>query len=192
MATTVDVRQNQVAQIEAFARGAFAEHAIETQLNDGVFRHFRCAKPGTGSYAFNITTFPGRLVVTGDIGTLVVERVRDMFEWAPNAVESIDYFAQKVPSCMPTREWDDAIAQAWLDEEISEATGDRLESLEMIAVSLEDGRQFFEIALFESGLVDGCEWPDFKTYTADYLWCREAVRWFFRNYTPPDTKGATR
>ena len=30
----------------------------------------------------------------------------------------------------------------------------------------------------ESGLVDGCDWPNFKSFTRSFLWCRAALKWF--------------
>ena len=168
-------------QIEKLAEKAFAEHVITTALEDGLFRHYRCAKPGTGIYAFNITTIPGRLIVTGDIGTLVVERLNDMFEWAPSAVESIDYFASKVPGNITVRAYDPEAANEFLaEEQTTEGTeSDRAR----IAAELEEYtfcEHTFQSELYSSGLVDGCDWPELRQWTPTFLWCREAVRWFFR------------
>lgn len=172
-------------QIERLASKAFAEHVIHSELNQGVYRHFRCAKPGTGIYAFNITTFPGRLVVTGDVGTLVVERLDDMFEWAPSAVESIDYFAEKVSREIETKRYDPDLAFEFLaEQQVAEGTESELAR---IASELEDythDQSLFLSKLHETEILYGCDTPELDNWTPSFLWCREAVRWFFRNYKP--------
>lgn len=56
-------------------------HRMTIIQDDGLHRHIQCWKPGTGDYHFNITTFPGYLVFTGDVGSYVFSRLRDMFEF---------------------------------------------------------------------------------------------------------------
>jgi len=56
-----------------------ASHKMEVVRNDGVNRHLRFKRPNTTNYHFDILTWPGHLVVTGDCGTYVFSRVQDMF-----------------------------------------------------------------------------------------------------------------
>jgi hypothetical protein len=58
-----------------------AEHAMTIIRNDGVYRHIRFAKPGTSCMHFDLITWPGYLCYTGDMGTYVFTRLRDMFEF---------------------------------------------------------------------------------------------------------------
>jgi hypothetical protein len=60
---------------------ATAEHTMRVVRDEGVFRHLVFQKPGTNVYRYNITTFPGHLVITGDMGTFVFNRLEDMFEF---------------------------------------------------------------------------------------------------------------
>jgi hypothetical protein len=60
---------------------ATAEHKMTVVRDDGVYRHLVFQKPGTNVYRYNITTFPGHLVITGDMGTFVFNRLEDMFEF---------------------------------------------------------------------------------------------------------------
>jgi hypothetical protein len=60
---------------------ATAEHKMTVVRDDGVFRHLVFQKPGTNVYRYNITTFPGHLVITGDMGTFVFNRLEDMFKF---------------------------------------------------------------------------------------------------------------
>lgn len=58
-----------------------ASHTLETLRADGVHRHLRFRKPGTMCMHFDIVTWPGILVITGDMGTSVFTRLNDMFEF---------------------------------------------------------------------------------------------------------------
>lgn len=57
------------------------EHQMQVIRDDGVYRHLLFKKPGTGIYHFNIITYPGTLVYTGDMGSFVFQRLEDMFQF---------------------------------------------------------------------------------------------------------------
>lgn len=193
-------RDRKVSQHAELAAKAFAEHKIRMRLNQGMFRSWRCQKPETWCYGFDITTTPGALLVTGDIGTLVVERTNDMISWASSAVRSIDYFAQKVPHEIATEKFDIEVAKEWIGDEIAECRRNYAEAVEFmntnaqkdfdeqlgklsdLKITLDEyGEHGFITELADSGLVDGCDWPNFKNYTSSFLWQREAVKWFIEN-----------
>ena len=73
-----------------------AEHRMEIIHDDGgMFRHIRFARPDTNTYHYNLTTMPGRLVFSGDMGSFVVARTYDMFtfhriDW-DRTTPTIDY-----------------------------------------------------------------------------------------------------
>lgn len=73
------MNNRQIAK-EHFARDV-AEHQMQVLRDDGVYRHLLFKKPGTGIYHFNIVTYPGTLVYTGDMGSFVFQRLDDMFEF---------------------------------------------------------------------------------------------------------------
>jgi hypothetical protein len=58
-----------------------AEHQMIIIRDDGVNRHIRFKRPDTSCYHFDLITWPGCLCYTGDMGTFVFSRVRDMFEF---------------------------------------------------------------------------------------------------------------
>jgi len=58
-----------------------AHHQMSVIRDDGTHRHLRFANPNCGSYWFDIITYPGELVITGDCGTYVFRRLTDMFEF---------------------------------------------------------------------------------------------------------------
>lgn len=85
---------------EYFARDV-AEHQMQVLRDDGVYRHLLFKKPGTGIYHFNVITYPGTLVYTGDMGSFVFQRLEDMFQFFrtdANYGEGINpgYWAEKL------------------------------------------------------------------------------------------------
>ncbi len=60
---------------------ATAEHQMTVLHDDGVYRHLHFGKPGTGNAHFNVVTYPGTLVYTGDMGDFVFQRLNDMFDF---------------------------------------------------------------------------------------------------------------
>ena len=111
-----DARQRAIDQIHGIAVTAFAGHKIEQRLNQGMFRSWRCRRDGTWAYGFDVTTIPGTLVITGDIGELIVQRSEDMISWSSGSIHSIDYFAEKVPRSMETGEFCVEVAKEFLSE----------------------------------------------------------------------------
>lgn len=58
-----------------------ATHEMQLLRDDGVYRHLRFKRPGTACMYFDLITWPGFLCYTGDMGTFVFTRLRDMFEF---------------------------------------------------------------------------------------------------------------
>lgn len=58
-----------------------AEHQMEIIKDDGVHRYIRFSKPNTSCMHFDLATWPGYLCYSGDMGTYVFSRTRDMFEF---------------------------------------------------------------------------------------------------------------
>lgn len=58
-----------------------ANHEMQVLRDDGVYRHLLFKKPGTNCCHFNVVTYPGTLVYTGDMGDFVFQRLDDMFEF---------------------------------------------------------------------------------------------------------------
>ena len=56
-----------------------ARHQISIIQDDGLYRHVRFKRPDSGTYYFDLITWPGRLCFTGDMGTNVFSRIEDMF-----------------------------------------------------------------------------------------------------------------
>lgn len=58
-----------------------ASHELEVLIDSGVHRHLRFRRPGTYCYGFDVVTYPGHLVISGDMGASVFARLPDMLEF---------------------------------------------------------------------------------------------------------------
>lgn len=58
-----------------------ARHEMTIVRDDGVARHVRFAIPNNSNMHFDLITWPGCLCYTGDMGTYVFRRDRDMFDF---------------------------------------------------------------------------------------------------------------
>lgn len=195
-----ECERKRIEQIHELAARAFADHVVTQNVGQGLYRHWRCARPGTGMYAFNVITEPGRVIVTGDIGELILCRELDMIEWFRRCHNDLDYVAGKAQG-VKVREWSADVAKEWaesrireyradlkLDEEEAASDGvefpekdrkrylDRIEKHQELLDALDDGKHFFDDALFHSGLCDG-DYPRLETFTPGFLWCFETLKW---------------
>lgn len=85
------------ADIAARAAETFAGHQLRVEQGEGPVRMFRCARPGTGMYAFRVVFGPGFIVVTGDIGDRVLCcSDRDTLAWARGSRLDLDYVCGKM------------------------------------------------------------------------------------------------
>lgn len=57
------------------------DHRMEIIRNDGEYRHVRFKRQNSTAYTFDLITWPGHLCYTGDMGTYVFSRIRDMFQF---------------------------------------------------------------------------------------------------------------
>lgn len=184
MAERQTVSARRLEDIHRMAVKNFADHQIEQRLNQGAFRYWYCGKAQSSMYYFSITTVPGRLIIAGDIGLLVLEREYDMLQWARQTTEDISYFAGKVVRQIPTREYCSEVAREWCDafaKELKQNRSDQWDKqLQQVRKLWEtaDDETWFKQDLYGSALVDGCDFPSLDDWNPNFLWCREALLWF--------------
>jgi hypothetical protein len=161
-------------QIAEFAAEAFKDHEVTRRWSVNGDASYRCGKPGTSIYAFNVVTLPGAVVFYGDLGEAILRPSdRDVLPWLRGAVNSADYLISKVkPAPEQTFYVRDAIA--WIEDQAEElVTSTRMRLLEAVG----DGdRESFARELSEVGLLDHRVPGD--GHSADMLWLVEALRWF--------------
>lgn len=56
-------------------------HKLNILKDDGLYRHLVFKRPCTNCCRFDIVTYPGYLVISGDMGCQVFSRLTDMFEF---------------------------------------------------------------------------------------------------------------
>ncbi len=77
------------------------EHEMRVLHDDGLYRHLRFQKPGTGIWHWDLITWPGSLAIRGDIGEgHIFTRVDDMLKFfdhgqAEHAINA-GYWAEKL------------------------------------------------------------------------------------------------
>lgn len=189
------------------AETTFAEHKIEQRLNQGLFRSWRCKRPNSWNYGFDVTTIPGSLIVTGDIGLMVFEREADMIPWLQTGVRNneLDYMAGKVPRDIKVREYCSEVAREEIVEIGRRIKPDSVPRIFTSSTGRMDYKQVKErfktmlgrdsdldihdehsvkSTLYESGFVDGGDFPSLDDYTSGYLWIFSALKWFVANLPP--------
>lgn len=175
------------------------EHVMEIIKDDGVYRNIKCQQPGTYNLYFNITTWPGYLAITGDMGDYVFSRVDDMFTFFRRDELKINsgYWAEKVKAesvygggiaKFSVEEFESSVlshARCWLDlEEGDEIPKDMMSEIDCL-IGCEDEYDCVDsIRRFSSTEID---FDDFWETSCDkltyhYLWCCYAIVWTIQQY----------
>ena len=75
-----------------------ANHGMKVALDQDLYRHLRFRAPGRSFYWFDVVTWPGNLVITGDMGTYTFARTADMFEFFGTGPVNPGYWSEKLLS----------------------------------------------------------------------------------------------
>lgn len=75
-----------------------ANHQLTVEMDNGTHRCLLLKRPNSTDCHFRITTWPGHLCISGDMGTFVFSRVQDMFEFFRDSELRINtgYWAEKL------------------------------------------------------------------------------------------------
>lgn len=193
-------------QIHDNAVHNFSKHVVEERCRSGLYRSWCCGQPKTHFYRFHITTIPGRLIVVGDIGELIVERVPDMLYWCRQSIKDSQYFASTVPSSIPTREFSADVLKLWIQERLKElddqdgrpdeedvpslgrsSRATQRSALTEAAIEANNnGPDYFYRICSDAGMWDGGDPPDWTDWNSNFIWTREAIRWFLIQHNEPE------
>lgn len=182
-----------------------AEHQLEILRDDGLYRHLRCRKPGTGIDGFDLVTWPGFLCYCGDMGEYVFQRCDDMLAFFRRGLDlepPLEYWAER---CVAQdrdgiKEYcsDKArqVITEWLDDR--DATGSlRQEVEDEILCLVDDGEHVLRNAIepFEylgpdgekDGPGRGWRFEDFyeadlTVWTYRFRFCCYALTWAVQRY----------
>ncbi len=180
-----------------------AQHEMTVVRDDGVSRHLRFQKPGTYDMHFDLITWPGYLCYTGDMGTYVFKRLKDMFAFFRTEGLRINpgYWGEKlqaVDSCDGYRQWSkhkfeqlirDAFDEWVEDGELSTAQKKALQAqFESDVIRASDyGKDTAYLAArdFEfAGQSPFQDWWEVDTdeYSFRFIWCCYALAWGVQQY----------
>lgn len=84
------------ARVAAQFAADTADHELTILHDEGVYRHIRMARPGTGLNHFDLITWPGHLAISGDLDSYVFACVDDMFTFFRGRAVNPHYWAEKV------------------------------------------------------------------------------------------------
>jgi hypothetical protein len=181
---------------ESFAKDV-ARHEMTVILDKAEHRHLRFSKPDSSDMHFYITTWPGYLSFSGDMGCYVFARLRDMFEFFRGDRINLGYWAEKIQAAdrSGVKEYEPDKLAAYVEEYTKDWPEEVRE--EARAAVLHDDEHDARKALyaFES---DGHEFHDswevdFTEYTGRFVWCCRAIVWAIQQYddardpTPAET-----
>lgn len=172
-------------------------HKLAVLADDGLYRHLRFSS-GSFNRWFELVTWPGKLAISGDMGTYVFTRIEDMFAFfrgtrATGALEiNPGYWAQKrvAHDRDGVQSFDGDYFKAriheWLQDcSISKACWEEIQT--EVLSRADDGEHFAMQSAIEFKSEDGFVFQDFreadcKVHTYHYLWCLYAIVWGIRQY----------
>lgn len=145
-------------------------HQLTVNLDQGVFRDLTLMKPNSVDRHFNITTRPGYLMITGDMGDFIFKRTNDMFGFfRPQSGHYINpgYWGEKVEAGV--------ISEFDVDTANSSVQGHLTNFLEDLDLSNPEDREKSKQALkavndFISGTQGSSEfdfWNEINSWDAD-------------------------
>jgi len=181
-----------------------ALHRITIEHNQGVFRHIKLARPKSCAMSFYLTTWPGHLAISGDMGTFVFSRLADMFEFfrtQPCKDEKLpinpSYWAEKCEAednrgqglrefCADTlsRYCREALAEHFDDPDSLEAQECWAEIYKQVLSAESEHEAHIALRDFEHEGFEFCdswEW-NLKNYTWRFTWCCYAIAWGIQQY----------
>jgi hypothetical protein len=182
------VNSNETA--ERFGKDV-AAHEMTAMHDDGLYRHLRFKAPATGFYWFDLITWPGNLVVNGDMGTFTFSRVDDMFTFFRGDRINPGYWAEKVRAGSGIKIYSEDLFKQLVAERIEDyaeehpglAGAVKTEILNSDEIYYEDGARSLLAAFEHDGFTfaDTWEWG-LTDWSYHFLWCCHAIVWGISQY----------
>ena len=168
---------------ETFAKDV-ALHGMAVVLDKEENRHLTFRRPGTNNMYFNITTWPGHLCISGDMGCYVFARLRDMFEFFRGDEINPGYWEEKIQATERhggSKEYDPEKLRAYVEEEIKDwpESVQRAARDEVLYYADDEhkAREALRDFAEDHHMFDDPWEADFTEYTYRYIWCCRAIVW---------------
>lgn len=159
-------------QFERAYHSSYRMHEITRVIESpcGILKSYRCQRPSSWMYGFDVIINGATLVVTGDIGECMWKREMNMLDWFAKAFPDLHYLAGKVPHAIKTREFCGTIAEGSYRRRLEELG--RLDEYEDFPI--EDEHSYYE-TMYRELDDDDPEKP--FDYTIEFVFCTAAVKW---------------
>ncbi|MER6098410.1 hypothetical protein ABT154_21630 [Streptomyces sp. NPDC001728] len=175
-----------------------SEHELEIILDQGVHRHLLFKAPGHSFYWFEIVTWPGSLVIRGDVSdhafsqqtTFILNLAEDMLPYFRGNGFNPSYWVQKVRGGEGAKRYSPDAFRRQVVEELKTYGADAQLTAAVREELLEDSDLRTEEAArealdsFSAGdfrFHDTFEW-DLTEFTPQFLWCLRAILWGIARY----------
>jgi hypothetical protein len=177
-------------------------HKMEILQNDGMRRHLRMSK-GSSDGRYDILTWDGHLCITGDYGSYLFARTKDMFEFFRSKTGELiinpGYWAEK---CLAQSCYGEGIKEfsieTFREKVIEHATSDAEEHekqgiLDEINELLFCENEYECIEAIENFDSDRIDFTDFwecdcKEYTFYFIWCLYAIVFAIQKFDEVELK----
>lgn len=201
-AETKQPRTTTEQAVDAMFDKGIAQHVATVVLDHDLYRHIECRKPGTGTYAFRVVTWPGALCISGDMGSFVFQRIEDMFAFfrSDSGRVNLSYWREKLVAI--DRGGANEFNSELFDETISRLLEEHIEGEEYepedikrlrdqlasdVLGQFDNGYQTAYAAAARFEFNDRRVFSDiwkysFKDYTYQYVWCCRALVWAIAQY----------
>lgn len=179
-------------------------HVMRVVQDDGLHRHIRFGKPDTSMGWFELITWPGSLVINGDMGTYAFSRTVDMFAFfGPDRRVNLTYWGEKVRqgphstrdgvqeyAASAVRELVNDHVEEWIASEDlgpNAAAGLRAAAKEQILDRIDDHDETAARELLEQfehgdfGFSDVWEYS-LTEWVYQFVWCCHAITWGIGRY----------
>lgn len=178
-----------------------SQHRMRIVMDKDVHRHIRFSNDGSFIHHFNLTTWPGFLAITGDMGDYLFQRLPDMFAFHRKPMDhniDIDYWAKKCRAQdvnSPIKHFSDTAFKRAVRDYASEFDEQEDKAGTFIADQIEDllsatystADEAISQALY---IVDDrarSVFPEIHEYdltehSYHFRWCCEAIRWGINQY----------
>lgn len=178
-----------------------AGHSMNVLLDNGIYRHLDFSNKGSFNQRFQITTWPGYLCISGDMGCYVFSRTEDMFRFFRKEPGQINpsYWSEKLQSdskhvgsmayspdlfCKTVKEYfedwvadekptDQAKQELWARIEEEVLSADNEYEAHAHASGFEHEESTFFQDFWEHKLQD---------YTGEFIWCLYAIVYAIHQY----------
>lgn len=181
-------------------------HEVKILHNDGVYRHLSCGIPGSSDKRFGITTWPGHLAITGDMGDFVFARTNDMFGFFRSDRINPGYWSEKCCSAsvfgagiklFSVDKFRRNVIEYAIDAEDVKTEEELPANVKGEIQRLLDAENEHEcVAAMNEFSSDEIEFVDFwecdcEEFTYYYLWCCHAIVWAIAKFDEMTAMQAT-